>query len=234
VAPARVLLVAAVGAQAALLALPVDLWAAHPLEQWYPQQVSAPARVDGIVVLGGAQRPWVAADRNTPGLNAEAERMTTFVALARQHPQAKLVFTGGVGWLPRDGDTEAAAARRFFSEFGLAERVMYEDASTNTWENAVLAKRLVDPRPGETWLLVTSALHMPRAVATFRAVGWAVLPWPVAYRTRRHEAWTLSLELGDRLALLDWAVHEWVGLLAYRLRGRAVLPDPAVAAPTGR
>ncbi|KAA5610790.1 YdcF family protein [Rhodovastum atsumiense] len=221
---ARVLLVSGIGCQALLLALPVDQWIARPLEDWYPQRHEAPARVDGIVVLGGAVRPWIAGDRGTPGLNSAAERMTTFVALARQHPEARLVFTGGMGWMTPGGTTEADAARLFFADFGLADRVVYEAASDNTWENAVLTRDLVRPRPGETWLLVTSALHMPRAVATFRAAGWEVEPWPSAYRTRRHFAWRLSLELADRLELLDSAAHEWLGLLAYRLRGRAVAP----------
>jgi uncharacterized SAM-binding protein YcdF (DUF218 family) len=196
---------------------------AHPLEQWYPQVHEAPARVDGIVVLGGAVQTLIAADRGTPGLNGEAERMTAFAALARRYPDARLVFTGGAGNVLRRGTTEAAAARTLFAEEGLDGRVVYEDRADNTWENARLTRALVAPRPGETWLLVTSALHMPRSIATFRAAGWDMVPYPTAYHTRGSGISMPGLEFGERLALLDAAAHEWIGLAAYRLRGRAVL-----------
>jgi uncharacterized SAM-binding protein YcdF (DUF218 family) len=226
----RWLLLAGVGCQMALLVLPVDQWVANPLEQWYPQLREPPAHVDGIVLLGGALRPRIAADRGTPGLNSDAERMTAFAVLARRYPHARLVFTGGSGSFVNNGTTEAAAARTFFREVGLDGRMVYEDRSDNTWENALFTRALMAPKPGETWLLVTSALHMPRSMATFRAAGWEMVPYPTAYRTTHDITWTLALEFADRLALMDAATHEWVGLAAYWLRGRAVLSmAPAMA-----
>jgi len=86
----------------------------------------------------------------------------------------------------------------------------------------------VQPKPGETWVLLTSASHMPRAVGAFRAAGWAVLPWPVGYRSR-DRVWGFETSLGTRLSVLDTAGHEWEGLLAYWLRGHssALFPAPA-------
>jgi uncharacterized SAM-binding protein YcdF (DUF218 family) len=90
-------------------------------------------------------------------------------------------------------------------------------------------KALVDPKPGERWLLVTSAWHMPRSIGIFRRVGFTVEPWPVDYRTA--DAWDL-LRLfdapADGLKRLDTATREWVGLLIYRLTGRtdALFPAP--------
>ena len=215
----RALLVAAVGAQAACLALPVDAWAIRPLEDRFPQVTAYPERVDGIVVLGGAIDDLTSRDRDTPTLNSAANRMTTFVALARRYPSARLVFTGGSGDIGQGVSNEAEYARILLEQLGLPpERVLFEGASRTTRENAVNTAALVAPRPGELWVLVTSASHMPRAVGVFRRAGWTVLPWPVGYQSRdRVAAWPQSL--GHRLAVLDWAAHEWIGLLAYRLRG---------------
>jgi uncharacterized SAM-binding protein YcdF (DUF218 family) len=223
---ARWLLLLGVAPLAALLVLPFDRWAARPLEDWYPTLADPPAHVDGIVVLGGADRLAVSRDRHTPGLNSEGERMTEFLALARRYPKAKLVYTGGAHWR---GWGETDAARLLFGQFGLDGRVRYEDHSANTWENALFTRRLIDPHPGETWILVTSAVHMPRAMAAFRAAGWPVLADPVAFRTPRTDIWLAGVNIAERLALFDEAVHEWLGLAEYWVRGHAVLSGGAVS-----
>ena len=123
-------------------------------------------------MLGGAVDQNLTEARGIPALNGAAERMTEFVVLARRYPEAKLVFTGGQGSLVHGGTTEADVARRLFDALGVPEaRVTYEDEARNTWENALLTRRLVEPKPGETWLLVTSASHMPRSVGAFRQAG---------------------------------------------------------------
>lgn len=76
------------------------------------------------------------------------------------------------------------------------------------------------PQTGEPWLLVTSAFNMPLAVASFRGVGFAVIPYPVDYRTRPADLRRPVATLADGLAELDIAAHEWPGLLAYRLTGK--------------
>ena len=203
----------------AIVLLPLDQFAARPLEDREPRP-PLPARVDGVIVLGGALEQDIYADRGIPSLNGAAERMTELVALARRYPQARLVFTGGSGHLLPDAATEADDARALFTALGVPpQRMTYESASRTTWDNAVFARRLAQPAPGQVWLLVTSAMHMPRALGAFRAAGWDVLPWPVAYKTRgRGLRWEESP--GQRIALLDAALHEWLGLLAYRLQGR--------------
>ena len=125
----------------------------------------------GIVCLGGALDTVVSPERGEVALNEAAERMTAVAELARRYPQARIVFTGGSGRLVYGGTTtEAELAARLFASFGIAkERITLEDKSRDTLENARFTKELVNPKPGERWLLVTSAHHMPRSVGLFRA-----------------------------------------------------------------
>jgi uncharacterized SAM-binding protein YcdF (DUF218 family) len=110
-----------------------------------------------------------------------------------------------------------------------AERITAEEQSRNTIENAVFSRLLANPKPGERWLLVTSAYHMPRAMAAFGAAGFAVEAYPVDWRTRGPiDAFRPFSSLGDGLRRTDTAMHEWVGLLTYRLTGKtaALFPGP--------
>jgi uncharacterized SAM-binding protein YcdF (DUF218 family) len=189
-----------------------------PLEDRYPIPV-LPDRVDGLIVLGGAERPRAMALRGIPELNASADRLVAFVALARQYPQAKLVFTGGSATPhPLGAVTEADVAQAVFARFGLdPARVTYERTSGNTAENARNSRALVQPQPGEAWLLITSARHMPRAVSSFATQGWSVLPYPVDFRTGQSEPWIFS-PLEGVLALNSYG-REWLGLIGYRAMG---------------
>jgi len=138
--------------------------------------------------------------------------------LARRYPAAKLVFSGGSGKL-FGGPAEADFVLPLFESFGIArERVMLEAKSRNTAENAQFTKELV-PKSGERWLLVTSAYHMPRSMGAFRRVGFAVEPYPVDWRTGAEDNYAFS-SLSAGLARTDTAIHEWLGLLAYRLTGQ--------------
>ncbi len=224
----RLLVWFAAGLLAICLFFPVGNWAIRPLEDRFPAITTPPDHVDGIIVLGGAIDDLTSQDRQTPTLNAAANRLTTFIILSKQYPDARLVFTGGSGDLVQGVTSEAPFARTLLTALGLPpERVIYEEKSRTTWENAMEVNRLVQPKPGETWILLTSAAHMPRSVGVFRAAGWQVLPWPVGYRSRDTiSQWTPGL--GDKLGILDTAAHEWLGLLAYRLQGHssALFPAP--------
>jgi len=222
-------LLAGLGFYVAVLATPLAPWLVMPLEDRFVRPGEPPARVDGVIVLGGAVDQNLTEARGIPALNGAAERMTELVALARRYPQARLVFTGGQGSLLHGGLTEADVARRLFTSLGVPEeRVIYEDRARNTWENAVFTRRLVDPGQGETWLLVTSASHMPRSVGAFRQAGWQVVPWPVNYRTGPSVAALYDAPFPDRLQMLESGLREWLGLAVYRVLGRsdALFPAP--------
>jgi uncharacterized SAM-binding protein YcdF (DUF218 family) len=150
--------------------------------------------------------------------------------LARRFPEAKIVFSGGSGSLMRGDEPEAPIAGALLESFGTGrERIVLEGDSRSTAENAAFARKLVAPKPGERWLLVTSSFHMPRSVGVFRAVGFEVEAYPVDWRTRGWidaATWTGKLSAG--LARTDVAVHEWIGLVGYWLSGKssALLPKP--------
>jgi len=192
------------------------------LEQRFPPWDAARGEPAGIVVLGGALSPEISAARGAAALNEAAERLTAAVELARRYPNARIVYSGGSGNLLHSDVSEADQALPQFEKLGLVRaRVLLESRSRNTAENAVFSKRLAKPKPGERWLLVTSAHHMPRAVACFRRAGFAVEPYPVDWRTRGRDDLTEPFgSLAGGLARADAAAKEYVGLFVYWLTGR--------------
>ncbi|OYU43425.1 MAG: hypothetical protein CFE44_18440 [Burkholderiales bacterium PBB4] len=175
----------------------------------------------GVVLLGGAMGSGnVAQAHRQPVLNSAAERMSAAAALLIRHPQLPLVFTGGEGALLGTGPNEAERARLFFDSLGIAaHRVRYESASRNTYENAVLTAALPGIDRQGKWLLLTSAWHMPRSMATFEKAGWNVTAYPVDYRTGFTTPWT-DYDLQSGAEQWQLLLHEWLGIVAYRLTGR--------------
>ncbi len=209
----------------AIAFLPANDWFMRPLENRFPPPRVLPARVDGIIALGGAVDPERSAAHGMVSLNDDAERLTAFVSLARLYPTAKLVFTAGSASIFPGRPKEADATRELFAALGMdATKIIFERESRNTYENAILSKPLADPKPGEIWMLITSAYHMPRAMGVFRQAGWPVVPFPVAYKTGAGDGPSLVAHLRS----VDRAMHEWFGLAAYRVLQRtdALFPEP--------
>jgi uncharacterized SAM-binding protein YcdF (DUF218 family) len=184
----------------------------------------------GIIVLGGAVDEAMGQSHGQISLEEAAERMTEGAALARLYPNAKLVFTGGSNaFFGRDG-SEAGDAKRLWMDLGIpGERILLEDKSRNTYENAVMTRDLIRPQLGERWLLVTSAFHMPRSVSLFRKAGFPVIPFPVDYRSEASLTRLRPMrESSDGLRRFDLAAREWIGLAAYWASGKtdALLPGP--------
>jgi uncharacterized SAM-binding protein YcdF (DUF218 family) len=192
------------------------------LEDRFPQP-SLGGPVAGIVMLGGGVDTHITSERGLPALNDAGERITAAADLARRFPEARLILSGGASHVfLSEPVTESAIAADVLIGLGVPrQRIELEERSRNTCENAIESILVAKPRPGEAWLLVTSASHMPRAVACFRAAGFSVIPYPVDYRVR--EIGRLGLprvSLAQGLESLDLAAHEWVGLVGYRLVGR--------------
>ncbi len=212
--------------------LPIGAVFSHTLEQRFPPWDPARGAPDGIIVLGGAINPALSRIYGEPQINGNAERVTVIPKLARAYPNARIVYSGGDASLLGNEGREADYLYPLLDSFGVPrERVAIENRARNTYENAVFSKELAKPKPGERWLLVTSAFHMPRAIGCFRRAGFPVEAYPVDWHTRPRLRFAPVGHLVSGLGSLDNAVHEWIGLLAYWLRGRTgeLFPGPAAA-----
>jgi uncharacterized SAM-binding protein YcdF (DUF218 family) len=199
------------------------------LEQRFPRP-PLPDRIDGILVLGGAVDPAISRAYGETVFNSSVSRVLGGIALARRYPDAKLALIGGEGGFIPVGFAEARATQSFILEQGItSSRVVLEERSRSTHENAVYAKEALRPGPGEIWVLVTSAFHMPRAVGSFEAAGWKVIPYPVDYKVDPITGLRADFSLLDGLGASTLAGKEWAGLLGYRLMGwtRQLFPAPA-------
>ncbi len=202
-----------------------------PLEQRFATRVPdvPQEKISGIILLGGFEDGAITASRGGLALNESAERLTETLRLARALPDAKVIFTGGSGSL-FGGEGIGSEVQKFFVDAGIEpSRIVIENHSRNTYENAMFTKPLVNPNPQDKWLLVTSAYHMPRSVGVFRKAGFNVVPYPVDFRTRgRRDAVRPLDSISAGLARTDLAAKEWIGLFAYWMSGRStsLFPEP--------
>ncbi len=209
--------------------LPFGTWLAEPLENRFPVVRELPERIDGIIALGGVVDQFVTRSRGQLSLGGAVERLTEFAAMARRYPDARLVYSGGSGDLFRQDIKEADVLGPFLETLGLdPARVILENRSRNTLENATETYKLVRPREGENWLLITSAVHMPRAVGVFRKAGWRVIPYPVDFNSTGDEPFRLSFNMVSGLSGLAGGIYYWAGMAFYRLTGKmdSFFPGP--------
>jgi uncharacterized SAM-binding protein YcdF (DUF218 family) len=229
--PAALLLLLGFGIVVLFGVLPGGTVLVLPLEQRFATRVMdvPQEKISGIILLGGFEDGSVTEGRGGLALNESAERLTETVRLARVLPDAKVIFTGGSGSL-FGGEGIGPDIAKYFIDAGIEpSRIVIENNSRNTYENAMFTKALVKPQPSDKWLLVTSAFHMPRSVGVFRKAGFDVVPYPVDFRTRgRRDAVRPFDSISAGLARTDLAVKEWIGLLAYWASGRSasLFPGP--------
>lgn len=208
----------------------------RPLEDRFARPAEPMAAPTGIIILGGGFKPAISRARGSLDVQEAGSRMIEAAALAQRFPQARVVFTGGIGVLDQNAATEVEIARRMLPAMGIApERITYEDRSRNTHENALFTREMLKPGAeetwleGEIWLLVTSSWHMPRSMGVFRAAGFPVVPYPVDYTTFGAPGdFDFDFDLVDGATRASRAIREYIGLIAYRLTGRtqALFPAP--------
>ena len=218
---ARLILTTLVVGMTVIAFFSVGTWLLYPLESYFPINPILPKQVDGIIILSGGvgAKPTVVKDQIQ--VNSQVDRELAFMRLARLYPNAKLLYTGGSSSLTHQQFKGADAARRMMKEQGFdVERVLFERESRNTVESAVLSKRLIQPKDGENWILITTAWHMPRSVGVFCAAGWPVIPYPVDYSTSKDGLFNISFSFAGHLNGLDVGIKEWLGLVAYWITGR--------------
>lgn len=188
--------------------VPIGKFLAVGLERMYPERPDL-GEIDGIVVLSGGRVTAYPVSKNSTHTRYEARRNIAAALLANDYPEARVVYTG----YPYE-------VREFFHNYGVREpRLILETEARNTSENARNSFRAAQPKPGERWVLVTSALHMPRAMATFRKAGWEnLIAWPVDYHTRQPQ-YRIAWKFTDNVGLLNKIIAEYAGFAVYRLAG---------------
>jgi len=190
-----------------------------PLENRYSRPDPLPEKIDGIIVLGGAVNPGMTAARNTVSLSENCERLVHFVDLARRFPDARKFHLGGASSVKKAPKSESEVSAEALAMMGLpSDDVIFDTASGNTHENAVAFRQLVGERDDATWLLVTSARHMPRAVGCFRACGIPVVPYPIDYLTYGRQKFDFNPFPKIMNSALEAVIYEWIALLVYRAK----------------
>jgi uncharacterized SAM-binding protein YcdF (DUF218 family) len=198
--------------------------ALQPLENFYERPAAMPlaGEVAGIIVLGGGFEGDVTRLRGGFELGESGDRFVEAVRLARLYPKVPVVVSGGEASLIGETEGDAAISKRFFDAFGVAaDRLILEDRSMNTYQNAAYTKAVLPKDATGKWLLVTSAFHMPRSAAAFRKQGIDFIAWPVDYRTTGRERFEIGRDDAiQAFAEVSLAMREWVGLAVYAATGR--------------
>ena len=226
----RALAILAIGALIVAGASPLGMLMIRPLEDRFPSPPADAPAPYGIVVLGGGLDDGVSVARGQVVLSDGGSRLTEAALLARRYPAARVVYTGGSASLTGADSKEAELARGLLIGLGVdPARITIETRSRNTDENARFTAAIVAPKPEQTWWVVTSAYHMPRAMGLFERAGFSARAFPVDYRSRGDDGdWKLNFDPVEGLRLFELATHEWVGLTAYHFDGKidAWFPAP--------
>ena len=200
---------------------PLPEYLIRGLEESHPVPSGDLQRFNGMVVLGGVFGGDDGRDHGQVALGCAGERVVLPVPLMNQYPNMRLLFTGGSAALFTHRRAEADMARTYFERMGTdMSRTLFETRSRNTYENALFSRDVPGVDPKAPWLLVTSASHMPRALATFQKAGWNVTPYPVDFYSLHETEW-LSYSLFGGVEAWQLALREYLGLAVYKLTGRA-------------
>ncbi|MGC9394780.1 MAG: YdcF family protein [Anaerolineae bacterium] len=196
-----------------------------------PGAASEIPQADAIVVLGGATRT-PGYPRPTAEVNEAGDRLLYAAWLYEQGAAPVIVLSGGAApWLGPDGPSEAEIMAGLLQRMGVPQSAMLlETDSVNTYENAESSLDIFKTHNIESLILVTSAIHMPRAYATFDYPGIDVTPIPTDFWISQAE-WDyylqprLSIQLMNLLpssrdlALTTQAIKEYIGIVVYAVRG---------------
>ena len=212
----RVPVLAGAAATAVMAFTPLGLWLLRPLENRYPIPALDEAAVRDILVLTGPEDTAASARSGRLEVRDAGERIYEGAALKRRFPEARLWVVGGVRD-PRFPRYDWEWTLSLWQRLGVAGGGI--GGTRDTCENATgAAKAGINGRP----VLITSAWHMPRAVACFHAAGLDPLPYPVDFQFGPDRGFWRDWRLTPVRSIdrADLALHEWVGLAWYRLTGR--------------
>ena len=209
-----------------MMAVPFGALINWTVEYRFPAPETLPETIDGVIVLGGSIAPEATRHSGNYSVNASFDRVIAFAELANRFPDAKLVYTGGShAWTPGIG--EAEIVEPLLKRMGVnTDRLVLETKSRNSYQNAAFSRTLLNPGDDETWIIVTSGYHMPRAIGAFRKTGWPdqLIAYPVDLRNAKGEkppVLLFSHNLIERLKSLSQSLHEVLGMVVYYLTDRS-------------
>ncbi len=191
----------------------------YRLESSAPRTIRADVHYDAVILLGGPVDHGATQTFHVTNYGDSVERLLTTFDLLRTDRASNVIVTGGTG-APGDDVVEARVLAAQLESWGIsASRILLEDRSVNTREDALFSKHIVEQHGFKTVLVVTSAFHMPRALDCFRAVGLAVDTLPVDYRSHDRQFHQTFIPRADALVLSTLAVREFAGRWIYRIVG---------------
>lgn len=197
--------------------------------EWQNIPSSELPKAEAIVVLGGGTKPAVP-PRPFVDLSEEGDRVLYAAELYQQKKAPLIILSGGrIGWYG-SGPPESADMAMILNQLGVPAKAIIQDPdSLNTFENAVNVQKILDSRGIRQILLVTSAMHMPRALSIFKRRGIAAIAAPTDFLVTNNELQEMQdgpqakllnlLPDADRLQQTTRALKEYVGIFVYRLRG---------------
>ncbi|BBP44187.1 YdcF family protein [Thiosulfativibrio zosterae] len=204
-----------------VMSYPVGDYLIQPLEKRFSAPATLPLDIDGIIILGGGEDLPRSLSWGRPELGLGGDRYIGAKELADHYPNAPVIFTGGSGSVQLQNTAgEGNLARELLTKLGIApERLIIESKSRNTYENFNVTQPLL-PKADGTYLLVTSAFHMPRSVGIARKAGINVIAYPVDYRSNSDDIRHFDFDFFDHLKSLEPAWKEWIGLSVYYWTGK--------------
>lgn len=199
---------------------PLSNWLIYSLEKQYPLVAlddSKLSDVTGFIVLGGMIQEDTSNQLEQVQMTNSSDRGTNLIQLLHTYPDKRFVFTGGSPSIfdMNDKKNEAELFEDFLKESGInTENIIFEKKSRDTIENALLSYEIIQPKPDEHWVIVTSAFHMPRSVTLFKRAGWQnISAYPVDYRHKTEYHFSFS----DNLKLFEIAQKEYFALAWYKV-----------------
>lgn len=192
------------------------------LERSYlPKPVTEYPQADAIVTLGGGLQPPLP-PRLYADANSASDRYLHATRLYHAQRSPLVILSGGNVFTQKGFEGESYYAAQLIQEWGVpASAIIIEDQSRNTYENALLTKKLLADKNLKRILLVTSALHMRRALATFRSVGIDAIPSPTDYdmvESQQPQILNWIPNVGA-LGATTRLIHEYLGYLVYQYKG---------------
>ena len=186
----------------------------RPLERAY----SVPAKAEGDVIVllcGGAGD--VPIDISAAAALYPATMQRTYaVARLQKKTGLPVIVSGGA---PFSDTPEAVAAARYLAELGIPkDKIVTEEASRDTFENAAFTLKLCREKGYKKIILVTSGYHMPRSVYLFKKAGCTeIVPYPYGHLAPAARRLRLRDFLPGDTSDLTRALNEYAGLAYYHL-----------------